>query len=192
MKIRAYSIAIVLIPLLLLASLAMAEAPMSLDEARELAAKNDPQAQYNLGLRYATGEGVDRDPQQAIEWYTRAANNGHDLAQNNLGAMYETGKGVDADQQTAVRWYRAAAEQGQKYAQNSLAIMLFKGEGVERDPVMAYVYMRLAAEQDYDVAQRNSDLIFQALSEEQKVAAQMKLAEVWEQETREYQRIMTE
>lgn len=44
--------------------------------------KRDPKAQYELGRRYETGEGVAIDKARATEWYSRAAE------QNNPDALY--------------------------------------------------------------------------------------------------------
>ena len=51
-------------------------------------------AQYNLGLRYATGRGVPEDDAEAVRWYRMAAEQGHAGAQYALGFMYATGRGV--------------------------------------------------------------------------------------------------
>ena len=42
-------------------------------------------AQYNLGYCYASGIGIGRDYQKAVEWYQKAAKQGLAQAQNNLG-----------------------------------------------------------------------------------------------------------
>ena len=49
----------------------------------------DAGAQFSLALCYHFGRGVDVDPVKAIEWYTKAANQGHAMAQNNLGECYK-------------------------------------------------------------------------------------------------------
>ena len=51
-------------------------------------------AQYNLGLRYAKGEGVAQDYKTAIKWYHLAAEQGVAKAQIGLGVMYAKGRGV--------------------------------------------------------------------------------------------------
>lgn len=153
---------------------------LSLPALEAKAAADNVDAQYALGLRYAKGDGVEQSYAKALEWYRKAADKDHTLAMNNLGAMYELGQGVEVDHTKSIVWYRKAAEQGQKYAQNSLAIKLFKGEGTPEDRIMAYVYMRLAAEQDYPVALRNSELIYGALTDDQRAEAQLKLAEIWD------------
>src|SRR5260370_33832985 len=48
-------------------------------------------AQFQLGLAYHFGNGVDKDIYEAIRWYRMAANSGDPAAQNNLGHRYQTG-----------------------------------------------------------------------------------------------------
>ena len=49
------------------------------------AEQGDASAQNNLGLMYATGEGVLQDEAEAVRWYRLAAEQGQADAQNNLG-----------------------------------------------------------------------------------------------------------
>ena len=41
-------------------------------------------AQYNLGVSYANGEGVKKDPVKAARWYRKAAEQGHAGAEKAL------------------------------------------------------------------------------------------------------------
>ena len=41
--------------------------------------------QYNLGLAYETGEGVEKGMVEAVRWYHKAADQGNAWAQNRLG-----------------------------------------------------------------------------------------------------------
>ena len=84
---------------------------------RLAAEQGDASAQFNLGVRYVTGEGVAQDDAEAVRWYRLAAEQGDASAQFNLGVMYGTGEGVAQDDAEAVRWYRLAAEQGDASAQ---------------------------------------------------------------------------
>ena len=51
----------------------------------------DADAQYNLGLMYYNGQGIDQDYREAVKWYQKAAEQGNADAQNNLGLMYNKG-----------------------------------------------------------------------------------------------------
>ena len=44
-------------------------------------AEGDAAAQFNLGVMYVSGDGVQKNYRTAIKWFTSAALNGHDRAQ---------------------------------------------------------------------------------------------------------------
>ena len=80
-------------------------------------------AQFNLGIMYDQGQGVDVNYKKAIEWYEKAAKQGHAGAQYNLGAMYDEGKGVDGNYKKAIEWYEKAAKQGHIRLSINLGVM---------------------------------------------------------------------
>src|SRR5689334_6799617 len=59
----------------------------ALKEWRPVAEAGDANAQYNIGMLYARGQGVPQDYRQAAEWYRKAAEQGVAAAQYNLGVM---------------------------------------------------------------------------------------------------------
>jgi TPR repeat protein len=59
--------------------------------------------------------------QKAVEWYTKAANQGLASAQYNLGICYEYGKGVMKNIFKAKEWYKKAADQGYEKAKDKLS-----------------------------------------------------------------------
>jgi len=82
------------------------------------------EAQFNLGLMYANGEGgLAKDTVKAVEFFRKAAIQGNADAQNNLGAMYHLGEGVPKNNAKAVEWYTKAAAQGNADAQANLDTM---------------------------------------------------------------------
>lgn len=111
-------------------------------ELKASAERNNPVAQNNLAVRYATGEGVKQDYAQAAIWYQRAGEQGYAIAQYNLGALYEHGMGVPVDLGAAKVWYELAAQQGDGWAQLSLGQLLAaQGDA----PAAAYKWLYLAA-----------------------------------------------
>ncbi|WP_051411634.1 tetratricopeptide repeat protein [Mannheimia sp. USDA-ARS-USMARC-1261] len=62
---------------------------------------------YNFD-RYLDGEGVAKNDQQAVYWFTKAAEQGYQYAQNYLCAMYEDGRGVTQSDKQAAYWYTKA------------------------------------------------------------------------------------
>ena len=51
------------------------------------AEQGDASSQFNLGLLYANGRGVKQDYFKAVEWYQKAAEQGHPLAQIYLDRL---------------------------------------------------------------------------------------------------------
>ena len=122
---------------------------------KKLAEQGHAGAQNNLGVMYASGEGVPKGEQRAAAWFRKAAEQGDASAQFNLGNMYRNGQGMPKDEQQAVAWYRKAAEQGDASAQNSLGVMYANGWGVPKDEQQAAAWYRKAAEQGHAIAQNN-------------------------------------
>ena len=106
-------------------------------------------AQYNLGVFYEIGEGVDQSWRESIKWYRKAAEQGHSKAQNTLGDRYYS----SASYTEAIKWYRKAAAQGNIDAQFSISACYSNGEGVSKSESEAVKWCRKAAEQGHKVAQ---------------------------------------
>ena len=96
----------------------------SVEQIRAKAALGDASAQFNIGVMYYEGQGVQQDYNQAAGWYGKAAEQGDAKAQTNLGMMYEKGQGVPQGYSQAVAWYRKAAEQGSLVAQYNLGVIV--------------------------------------------------------------------
>jgi TPR repeat protein len=116
-------------------------------------------AQFNLGVMYHQGQGVDVDYKKAIEWFENAAEQGHADAQRNLGFIYDQGQGVDVDYKKAIEWYEKAAEQGHAYAQYNLGIMYERGLCVDQSDSIAMRWYGKAAAQSHKGAQEQINKI---------------------------------
>lgn len=121
----------------------------TLAETRANAEQGDEEAQFNLGVMYAGGQGVPQDSKQAVAWYRKAAEQGYAEAQFCLGEMYHKGLGVPQDYAQAAAWYSKAAEQGYPKAQLGLGLMYEEGKGVTQDYNQAIYWYRKSAEQGY-------------------------------------------
>ena len=82
-----------------------------------------------------------------LEWYEKAAEQGHAHAQNSLGVKYDKGEGLPQDAAKAVEWFQKAAEQGDADAQNSARPHAQQGEGVPMEAGKAVEWYEKAAEQ---------------------------------------------
>jgi len=126
----------------------------------QLAEQKNADAQFQLGLIYANGQGVTKDDKQAADWFGKAAQQGHMEAQTKLGFMYATGKGVVRNYSLAVYWCYKAAEQGDVAAQYNLGLMYAEGQGVAKDNSLAVSWYSKAAAQGDARAQYNLGVMY--------------------------------
>lgn len=94
-------------------------------EAREAlmpaARSGNADAEELIGVMYALGLGVEKDPERAFEWYLRSSMKGHPGAQSGIGWYYELGIGMPApDLVRAYLWYGLSAIGGDPDAVLSL------------------------------------------------------------------------
>ena len=71
-------------------------------KVQEHAKKGNPLAQFQLAQRLRTGDGLPKDPSQAVEWYRKAAKQGMPEAQHNLGVALDHGQGIAEDDLTHI------------------------------------------------------------------------------------------
>jgi len=129
------------------------------------------EAANHLGRLYLNGEGVPKDPQEAIKWYKQSmlkgdlygemnyysftnpafvyilkrAISGDPEAQNIAGELYHFGmSGIERDYDKARSWYLKAVSQGNKAAANHLGRIYLNGEGVPKDPQKAEEWYKKA------------------------------------------------
>jgi TPR repeat protein len=122
-------------------------------EWQPIADRGDANAEYNMGLLFACGQGVPLDYQKAAEWYRKAAEQGVAAAQFNLAVLYANGNGVPHSNQQAAEWFRKAAESGVVAAEAILGDIYYNGDGIERNYAEAEKWYREAAEQGIASAQ---------------------------------------
>ena len=116
--------------------------------------QNSPEAQFLLGYWFDKGKMVvERDYAQAVEWYQRAADQGHAGGQWGLACMYCQGFGVPKDEALAADLMRRSACQGYADAQCEMGWMYETGTGVPVNFAESARWTRLAADQGQAVAQ---------------------------------------
>lgn len=138
----------------------------------------DATAQFQLGMAYYKGAGVERDAALAMKWIQKAAEQGHAQAQYTLGAMHHAGRGALQSFPLALKWFEQAAQQNHAEAQYSLGAMYRSGQGVPVDKSKAYIWFNLAAAQGHERAGEARDNLIPALTPEQVLAAQ-RAAQDW-------------
>lgn len=117
------------------------------EEAREAllpaARSGNADAEELIGVMYALGLGVERDPERAFEWYLRASMKGHPGAQSGVGWYYEVGLGMPApDLVRAYLWYALSTIGGDPDAAISLEEVVKKmtAEEIARAQVLIADY----------------------------------------------------
>jgi len=93
----------------------------------------DAEAELQLAILYAKGEGVGQDYAAAATWFRAAAKQGVARAQYDLGVLYERGRGVETDLAEAANWYLKAAQAGHPLAEYNLAVCYTRGQGIRKD-----------------------------------------------------------
>ena len=71
------------------AAMAQGDYETALAEFTKAAEDGDMNAQFNLGVMYENGQGVEQSDLKAAEWYQKAADNGHPEAPMALQVLYE-------------------------------------------------------------------------------------------------------
>ena len=74
------------------------------------AARGDAESQYSLGVMYANGEGVAKDPIAAAAWYRKAPEAGDTGAGLAYAKLMKTGTGVPKNTEEALKSFKAVAK----------------------------------------------------------------------------------
>lgn len=121
----------------------------------ELANRGNVTGQFNLGVRYANGDGTKQDFAKAMYWYEQAAKKRHAGASFNLGNMYYKGLGVTADEKKAFGyWYNAALENDLD-AITQVGEAFYYGIGTSKNEYSANSYTEQAAKKGHPRAIEN-------------------------------------
>jgi TPR repeat protein len=148
---------------------------------RESAAREDIYGYNNMGLVYAQGlGGVEKDYQQAYDWFLKAAEGGHPNAAANIGRLYQNGLiGGSPDYAEAVKWFDRSFARGDGSA-GGIAAYLILSETPDGYPLYegAVRAAKAAALRDPKVAGRAADLLRQFPDSAVDGAAQQLIAEL--------------
>lgn len=132
-----------------------------LKEIREKANAGDALAQWVVGIEYKMGGSwVAQSYECAVQWFRKAAEQGHARAQRHLGLAYLHGTGVSEDHAQAVMWFRKAADGGNSDAYCNLGLAYENGLGVPQDYAQAVEWYRKGAEHGDQVAQNNLGVMY--------------------------------
>jgi TPR repeat protein len=123
--------------------------PTDINDIKALAEQGNQNAQNELGIKYLSGEGVQKNRKTGAYWIEEAAKQGHIEAQNRLGKLYRHGVGVEKNTKTGMNWHRKASDQGYESASYLLGLIYEEGEGdeIKKDLQTAVFWYRKATSQ---------------------------------------------
>ena len=110
---------------------------------KKAAEQGDANAQYNLGLMYEYGQGVDKDYLRALNLYQKAAYQGNSDAQYRAAGMYASGQIVPRNDALVLSLLEKSAAQGNVLAQTALG--LWYASGPLKDLAKAASWYQVAA-----------------------------------------------
>ncbi len=112
---------------------------------------DDAEAQYNLGVAYYFGWGVERDESTAFDWMLKAAESWNP-ARRNIGTAYFRGFFVEQDEKKAFEYWSDAGADYDGETQFLLGMAYANGIGVEKNMGEALSYLKMAAQQGQALA----------------------------------------
>lgn len=151
-------------------TMSAAQVAATLPQSR--AAGGDAEAQLQMGMRYAEGDGVIQNDKEAARWFALAAKQGLAEAQYQYGLALLRGRGVVQDYHAAFSWIEKPAKRGYAKAQYSLGELYRYGTGTAIDKARAYLWFNLAAAQGVEAAAKARDSLVWQLKPEQIAAMQ--------------------
>lgn len=89
-------------------------------ETYTAALRGDKVAQFQTGVIYERGVGIESNQSQAAQWYLKSARQGYLDAQYNVAIMYIGGRGVEQNMSEGMMWLASAAKAGDKEARKLL------------------------------------------------------------------------
>ncbi len=128
-------------------------------ETKTLAEWGKATSQYELGLMYYKGQGVEQNYDEAFKWFRLSAQKGLPDALYYLGLMYYEGKAVARNYSNAFYLFFEAARQEQIESQFLLGEMYLSGQGVRRNYIKAYAWTSIAYNNGYKPAGKNLEFL---------------------------------
>ena len=120
----------------------------NIDSLEKKAKQGIVSSQRKLGVRYAHGDGIEKNLDKAYYWLGKAEAQGDVEAQCYLGLLYYEIR----DFTKALHFLQTAASQGLADAEFYMGKLYYKGEGVEQSFEKAREWWEKAAKQEYPAA----------------------------------------
>jgi len=120
------------------------ETPITVEEARALAAAGDAYGMERLGTFYEKGEGVPQDHGEALKWFEKAADAGDKWAAISAAHYYREGLVTPKNPAKAIELYKRSDGEGDGFGYYFIAEMYAFGDGVPVDAKAAAKWFDMA------------------------------------------------
>lgn len=127
------------------------EYELAVNEWRPEALLGNADAQFNLGQAYKLGRGVEANLDTALDWYKKAADQGHLQAGDSYGHLLHYQGRV----RESIPFLEESSARGEPRSQYLYATELFNGNNVGKDWVRAYALMTRASSSGLAPASRS-------------------------------------
>lgn len=129
------------------------------------AQSGDAKAQFDLGVMYFRGIGVPQHYMMALQFFEKAAVQGHERAKDYITRTYFAlgtdyfgeDAGERQDDKEAFKWFSKAAELGHAESQYIIGLMYYLGEGIQKDEVKGIALLKQSAQNGFEEAQKLID-----------------------------------
>ena len=138
------------------------------------AANGDARANYNLGIMYREGLGVDQYDIEALTHFIAAAEDGHMLGNYAVGLAFLRGRGSDIDVEAALFYLKEATLLGHALSPVEIGRVYFEGKLTEKDFVAAHFWWSLARARNAPGAKESLNSLYQQMTEAQKQQAALR------------------
>lgn len=138
----------------------------------------DPEAMYELGNRYAYGQGAPINIRKALDLWMAAALQGHASALYRIGLCYSLGTCVPQNTETALQMWHSAASGGSLEAMHMLGICHLHGDGVAKNMSQAVMWLLLASTHSHAESDAVLHELNLAITDEERDEA-IRLMEEW-------------
>lgn len=124
----------------------------------KMAETGHPGSQWIIATSYAQGRGIDKNVNEAIKWYGKAAQQGNLMAELMIAWYYHTGDGVEKNIKESIKIYQklvskseTSTQSGEAHiyaaAMNNLGVCYEQGNGINESIEEAIELYKRAAEQ---------------------------------------------
>lgn len=111
---------------------------------------------YLLGIHFYDEKRIKKNPKLALEYFKKAADQGHPISQFNVGIIYQYRQDiVEKDLKQAVMYYKLAAAQNYILAIHNLGFCYMNGFGIEENELLAVEMYKTCADKGYFRSQYN-------------------------------------